>query len=348
MRLIETLKTVNFRNYAENVFHFSSDKLVFTGPNGAGKTNLLEAIYFLSILRSFRTVSGKELIRIGERQFDLECRLNKDGFHEDLRVIQRSNGTRETFINCTKIRRSSEFIQEFRAVVFVPEDRNITAGSSSCRRRFFDMLIATREPEYLNALSNYNRALVQRNRAFKHPKGRDLAAAFEPELAENAPLIAARRQVYAKLVETEVNRLLTRKTGVEFQIRYKFDYPGESSAFLAMLQKNREKELIRSCTGSGPQLDEFEFLLDEKVLRYYGSTGQIRILALLLKLAEFNLFRRGNSKVAVLADDVTGELDEKNKELFLQTIATADQQFFTFTELPSFLNDGEEIKITEK
>lgn len=348
MDLIETLKLARFRNCAEGVFLFSSDKVVFTGPNGSGKTNLLEAICFLSILRSFRTVSGRELIQLGERGFELGCRLRKSVFREELRVVQWADGRREISIDGNRLRRSSEFIREFRAVLFVPEDRNIPGGSSSCRRRFFDMLIATREGDYLNALSNYNRALSQRNRALKQTEKPEIAALFEPELARHAPLISSRRKLYAQWVEDEVNAMLTAETGVEFRIRYKSDFPEDEAEYLALLRKNREKERIRAWTSIGPQLDEFEFLLDGKILRFYGSTGQIRMIALLLKLAQFNLFRRsGDGFLVVLADDVTGELDEHNKEFFLQTISRADQQFFTFTEFPAFLRGAQEIKVSE-
>lgn len=348
MVLIETLKAARFRNCAEGVFRFSNDKVVFTGPNGSGKTNLLEALYFLSILRSFRTVSGRELIQLGERSFDLGCRLRKGTFREELRILQWADGRRETLIDGNRVRRSSEFIREFRAVVFVPEDRNIPGGSSSYRRRFFDMLIATREGDYLSALSNYNRALSQRNRALKQSEKPEIAAVFEPELARHAPLISSRRRLYAQWIEEEVNALLTAETGLEFRIRYKCDFPEDEADFLALLRKNREKERIRACTSIGPQLDEFEFLLDGRALRSYGSTGQIRMIALLLKLAEFNLFRRsGDGWLVVLADDVTGELDERNKELFLQTISHADQQFFTFTEFPTFLSGAQEMRVPE-
>lgn len=320
---------------------------MFTGPNGAGKTNLLESIYFLSILRSFRSASGKELARISSRGFELSARINSRGYPETLKVIQQGN-RRETWIGPNRIRRSSEFIREFRAVVFVPEDRSIVGGSSSFRRRFFDMLISTLDGGYLTALVNYSRALAQRNRALKPPANRSIVAAFEPELAGNAPVISRMRREYVKMVEDELNLQLQQRGGGEFRINYRCDYPENTEEYRIFLEKSREREMIRACTGSGPQLDEFELLLNGKQLRYYGSTGQIRIISLLLKLAEFNLVRRSaKEKVAVLVDDVTGELDEANKVRFFETISGADQQFYTFTEFPSFAHftDAEEIPV---
>ncbi len=310
--------------------------MILTGPNGVGKTNLLEAIYFLSILRSFRTSSGKELVRIGDREFRLHAKIDRNGVREELEVIQNLSGKRDTWIGRNRVRKSSEFIREFRAVVFVPEDRNISGGSSSFRRRFFDMLISTLDNGYLMALSNYNRALIQRNRALKRPADPAVASAFEPELSVNSPLISEKRRIYANLVEDEVNRLMRKEIGNRFEIRYRKEYPDHAEACLALLRKNREREILRACTLTGPQLDEFEFYLDGRPLRSYGSTGQIRMIALLLKLAEFHLVRHSvREPVAVLVDDVTGELDESNKRRFLEMIAEADQQFFTFTEFPA-------------
>lgn len=348
--LLEQLELADFRNYRSSRFRFAGDRVVFTGPNGIGKTNLLESISFLSILRSFRTVSGREMVRIGSRGFDLRGRIEKEGgLREELRVTQSLSGRRETFIGPNRIRRSSEFIREFRTVVFVPEDRNITGGSSSFRRRFFDMLISTLDSGYLTALSNYHRALMQRNHALKSPQcAAAAAAAFEPELAVNAPLIAARRREYAAAVEEEVNRMLAARERAEFRIHFRCDYPESAEEYLALLARNREREMIRSCTGIGPQLDEFEFFLNGKLLRHYGSTGQIRMISLLVKLAEFNLVRRSaRERVAVLVDDVTGELDEENRVRFFETIADADQLFFTFTEFPAleFFRDAEEIAL---
>lgn len=350
MVLLEQLGLSDFRNCESGEFHFSREKVVFTGPNGTGKTNLLESIYFLSILRSFRSNSGRELIRIGTGGFELSARVHSHGYPETLRISQQGD-RREMFIGGVRVRKSSEFIREFRAVVFVPEDRNIVAGSSSFRRRFFDMLISTLDGGYLSRLVDYNRALAQRNRALKAPANRKIAAAFEPELAAAAPVIAEIRRKYAGLVEQEVNGLLKQRGGGDFRIQYRFDYPEMAAEYLELLNRNREKEVLRSCTAMGPQLDEFELFLDGRKLRYYGSTGQTRMISLLLKLAEFNLVRRSASeKVAVLVDDVTGELDEMNKLRFFETISGADQQFFTFTEFPTlpYFTDAEEIPLFKK
>ena len=111
----------------------------------------------------------------------------------------------------------------------------------------------------------------------------------------------------------------------------------EKEQNLFLLKKNLEKDKVRKCTSFGPQLDEFEFRLNGKVMRSYCSTGQKGIVALMLKLAEFAIVKKESSvPVAVLADDVLCDLDQRNSELFLERVQSADQRFFTFASLPKF------------
>ena len=156
-------------------------------------------------------------------------------------------------------------------------------------------------------------------------------------MAIRAPRIAAARREYAALIEKEVNKLLRKHDQLKFSIRYRNDFPENEEEYLEKLAANRKYEILRGCTRNGPQLDEFEFYLNEKSVRSYASTGQIRILSLLLKLAEFNLIRQHcDQQVIVLADDVTGELDAFNRDRFFDIVSDASQQFYTFTAFPDY------------
>ena len=350
--VIQSLRLKNFRNYESFEAAFEAPGIVLTGPNGTGKTNLLEAICFLSILRSFRNVASKEMIRIGEKSFQIGATLKNGKFSEDLSVLESLSGKREIFIGPNRIRRSSEFIREFRTVVFVPEDRNIAAGSSIFRRRFFDILISSIDPAYLNDLSAYSKALLQRNKALKNPSMEKIISAFEPEMAVRAPRIAQKRRCYADLIAREVNDLLKKQNSLlKFSIRYRNDFPENEEEYLQKLTSGRKYEILKGYTKNGPQLDDFEFFLNDKLVRSYASTGQIRIISLMLKLAEFNLVKRHcDQKIVVLADDVTGELDSYNRDLFFDSISNADQKFFTFTSFPDYpkLKDYFSFAVKEK
>jgi len=193
--VVETLELTDFRNFPSRKLVFSRRNVVLLGANGSGKSNILEGIGFTSLLRSFRGAPPREMIRFGCRAFQLRATIRTRIGAETLRVVEHASGKRELFIREAPVLRSSDFIREFHTIIFAPEDRMTAAGSSSYRRRYFDILISEIDPGYLQRLSRYHRALLQRNRALKFaPK---TAAAFEEELAEQAPYLAAtRHQLY--------------------------------------------------------------------------------------------------------------------------------------------------------
>ena len=318
-----------FRNYTRRRFDFSSDTVLLFGKNGTGKTNLLEAVSYLSLLRSFRGhVQSRELCAFNESMFTLSATLDKGRFKEKLHIAETRSGKRELKIGEAKVPRSSEFIHEFRTVAFVPEDKLIISGSSGSRRRFFDIMISTLDAAYFTSLMRYNRALAQRNKALKSNPA--MAKLFEPELAAQVGTICAKRKFFAEKTVEVFRRISGGK--YDFNISYRPDYPQESDGFLDHLEKTRKKEMERFCTLSGPQRDEFLLTLNGRELRVFGSTGQIGISALLLKMTEFELVKTlANLPVIALIDDVTGELDRQNCDLFLNVIQSADQKIFTFS-----------------
>jgi len=331
--VIRSIALTNFRNFESRELVFCNRNIFFEGPNGSGKSNLLESIGFASLLRSFRGAPPREMIRIGAREFQIRMALQGRIAPEILEISENVSGNRKLAINGSPVRRSSDFIREFHTVVFAPEDREIVSGPSGNRRRFFDILISEIEPEYLLRLSRYIRALLQRNRALKFAP--HTAGAFEDELAENAPFIAAKRRFYAQKIAEKVALLLGDRGG--FEVIYRTDAGEDFRMHKALIRAKKESELRRQCTACGVQLDDFEFIFNGKLLRTYGSTGQVRLIALLLKLAQFQVVQsNSDAPLAVLADDVTGELDENNLSLFLDTIAEAGQSFFTFAEPPRF------------
>jgi len=341
---IENLKLRNFRNVGSGSFDFTSSRVLFLGPNGAGKSNLLEAIGFLSVLRSFRGAPSREMAMLGSREFALQALMDFGKWKKRLTLRENVGGKRELFEDREPVRKSSEFIRNYRTVAFAPEDRMIVSGGAAYRRRFFDMLISVLERKYFVDLGNCNRALKQRNRGLRNGgKGADC---FTPEFIDSSVSLMAFRREYAQLTANEVNALMNGRG--EFAVRCRFTAPEDAGAFARQLETEREKELRRGATLSGPHLDDFEFFLDGKPLRSCGSTGQIRLLSLYLKLAEFSLVRRlAELPVLVLADDVTCELDAANARRFFELTRMADQSFFTFAERPAdeFFSGAQELTL---
>lgn len=336
--MLKELALKNFRSYSCCGVKFTSSRVQFTGVNGSGKTNLLEAIFFLTMLRSFRATQPRDLIRHGEQAFTLSGSFERGLWEEELKLSYAQNGGRALLRNGVKIKRSSDFIGFALPVAFIPEDIMLISGSASCRRRFIDMYLSMLNRDYQVALYRYNSALQQRNAALKRGVSAKLtAAAFEPLLAENGVYIASRRKFFAMQWGREVADLLKGEAEEDFSVLYEPNAPYETSAdYLKHLEGDRLRELKRGCTVSGPHLDDFILCLNNHPMRNFASTGQRRKLAIYLKLAAYNLLRKslnpGKLELIALVDDVTGELDELNRHRFYTILKAADQQFFTFTD----------------
>jgi DNA replication and repair protein RecF len=341
--MIKSLVLSDFRNYKQAKISFNSQNIVFIGRNGQGKTNLLEAIFFLSVLRSFRSSKTNDLKRISKNSFYIGAEIKKEKWNEFIEVKYGEGRKRKLSIDNSPVLKASEFINQIRTVIFSPEDINIVTSNSGLRRRFIDILISVIDPFYLNALRDYNIALKNRN-ALLRLSNADLQSmdAYEEIMAENSFKVINERKKYTEILIKEVNKLLSNLSNENtFNIRYSSDTKNISKDFIKnKFYNERSRDFKRGFTGFGPQTDEFELLLSNKLMRNFASTGQCRLISLCLKMAKLNILCKNNSSnlenVLVLVDDVTGDLDEVMRNMFFKVISRAGQAFFTFTEKPNF------------
>ncbi len=354
--MIRRLILSNFRNYKQAEISFNSQNIVFTGRNGQGKTNILEAVFFLSVLRSFRTSKTGDLKKIGENSFYLGAEIRKDKWNELIEVKYGENSSRKLSIDNSPVLKASEFINQIKTVIFSPEDINIVTSYSGIRRKFMDILISVADPLYLNALRDYSIALKNRNALLRtHEADLQSMDAYEDIMAENSFKIITERQKYKDILIKEVNKLLTDLSNKNiFNIRYSSEIKNISKDFIKnKFYNERSRDFKRGFTGFGPQSDEFEMFFSNKLMRNFSSTGQCRLISLCLKMAKLNILcENKNSElenVLVLVDDVTGELDEVMRTMFFKVISRAGQAFFTFTEKPDFdfFEDCEYYKIID-
>lgn len=333
--MLNKLYLKNFRNHSELKLKFSSGWSVLQGDNGRGKTNILESIYFLSLLRSFRSARVRDFVKIGEDKFLLMAEiLHENNERKVLKIEQQLDSKkRKLSINNQDINKSSEFIKSFRAVIFAPEDRQIVSGTAAFRRKFFDILISLESNQYLNALQSYNNALESRNVILKKRENseanRKILFPFDSIMAEHAILIMEYRQKYAQIIGEKVAKLWQHNGVFELIYAPKL-YAATQDEFLQHLTTNYEKDFFKTHTTSGIHLDDFEFYLNDKLLRTFGSSGQVRLTSLFLKMAEFELSLTHGHEVLALIDDVTGELDQLNLENFFKMLKNAEQAIFTF------------------
>ncbi len=368
MGLFSEITAIHFRNFTNLTLKFDSGINVFIGENGQGKTNILEAIYFISLLRSFRCNNLKNLIQWQQNFFQLSGCI--EGARSKTRLKVQFGESRCLFINNTKITSGSEFIGRIRCVPFVSEDIYLVYGSGSDRRKFIDITLSQLYPDYLSSLRNYNKAIKSRNKLLKHePVNFKAIDAYDSILGVAGALITRYRyQLCNQLNEhlADISPLMLANND-QLKLKYKFSYDSADKArtleefkniYLNALKENIDKDIQYKLTSVGPHRDDFSIYFNEKSLADFGSEGQCRIAVLIIKMASGRLSNAANDNdVIYIVDDVFGELDEKRKKSFLKSLQDIEQVFMTTTEnkIPDVIqhssvykiNDGNVIKCKE-
>lgn len=342
MATIATLALTDFRNYATLEAEFPPGPVVLLGPNGQGKTNLLEAIYFLSLLRSFRTRQPRELLRWQQPCFRLRATVAEG---ERRRLLALEYGSqRQLRVDGQPISRASDFIGHLLAVAFVPEDLAVVKGVGSLRRRFCDVLLSQLDHAYLSLLQDYVKVLKSRNQLLRQgiPEPRALAA-FDGVLSRCGAQLTRRRQAFFATFAPHLQAQAARLFPSEYQLSITYqpsvaaaadeDEAAGQAALLAALTAGTERDLRNRVTMTGPHRDDFSLELNGRALDVFGSEGQCRLSALALKLAALAQLSAdlGPQRVILLVDDVIGELDPRARAAFLASIGQAAQVFLACT-----------------
>jgi DNA replication and repair protein RecF len=328
------LRLRDFRNYVRLDVDFAPGFHLLLGDNAQGKTNILEAVYLMATLRSFRGIGGAQMIRHGQKGYFVGGSVVGQGEHEI--KIYWSARERKLALDGQPVRKLSDYLGVLRAVVFCTEDVHLVKGTARARRRFLDLLLAQTQPRYLPLLQRYLRAVRARNALLKqHAVDEAALDSFSQELVKlGDEIVRARRELVPKF--SPLARLAYRRISndaEELRIEYQ---PSVKKDFAVELAQSRARERSYRFTLVGPHRDELQLLLDEKSAAQFGSEGQKRTLAIALKMAQAEyLTGIHGSPPVLLIDDVMGELDEKRRSGFLplleQARKTSGQVFITAT-----------------
>jgi len=329
------LKLRDFRNYARLDAGFSPGFHVLLGDNAQGKTNILEAIYLMATLRSFRGVGGAHMVRHGQKGYFVGGKVVGQGNH-DIKMYW-SASERKLSLDSQPVRKLTDYLGVLRVVIFCTEDLQLIKGTSRARRRFVDLLLTQTHPTYLPLLQRYARALRSRNALLKHRQPDEAALdSFSAELVRlGSEIIRLRRELVPKL--SPLARLAYRRIShkaEELRLEYQ---PSVKHDFTVELAQSRRRERTYRSTLIGPHRDDFTLLLNDRSAAQFGSEGQKRTLAIALKMAQAEyLTGIHGSPPILLIDDVMGELDVKRRSGFLPLLERAHhsrgQVFMTCTE----------------
>jgi DNA replication and repair protein RecF len=336
----------NFRNVHQTEVFPDPGFNILWGENAQGKTNILEAIYLLGHLKSFRTARNGELIRRGSPFGRIYGEVEEQKISHTIGLVVQEEG-KTIRVDGKPLTRSSDFPGYLRSVLFAPEEVGLARGYPAGRRALLDRAVFQADPAFLDRAREYHRYLKQRNRLLKegcrpeqlHPWG-------EGMVASGAQVRRMRILYLQRLVPLlkETYRAIT-----DGREEADLIYPAQATTERELqeqlrceLKRQAAQEIRTGTTLAGPHRDDIQFTVNGLSLRSYGSQGQQRSFLLAFKTAQImDLESHAGCLPVLLLDDMTGELDRRRQEFFFQFLrGRRSQVFVTTTDPQSITNEG--------
>ena len=358
---LQKLELNNFRNYKEFSLDFNEKKTLFIGQNAHGKTNILEAIYYLSILKSQRAQKDSELIQWEQEFCRVKAEVLKNDIEIGLEVLINPPNKKTIKLNGIKKTKAKEFFGNLVAVNFCVDDLMLLRGAPVDRRSWIDTCISIIYPSYQERLQKYNKIRSHRNNLLKTLKiqnnleeslrvwdeqlvisGSNIIYLRLKYLNEIKDVVQEKYNIIAPEEELSLSYSSTALGEVDDFVKFSIDEIAEK--FKQKMQEYRQEELIRANSLIGPHRDDVEFFINQKNALNFASQGQQRTIVLSLKLAEIDIIRQKiNDTPILLLDDVLAELDKARQNFLLKSIDEDIQTIITSTDTggfeAEFLND---------
>jgi len=355
-----SLRTASFRNLADTEVFTNAKDIFLIGENGQGKTNFLEALYFCAYASSFRAVRDSEIasdnevirdgtikrdgsVKRGAKEFSAEVKLC-DSVNDDI-LVKFENGKKSIIINGKRAEDRKELLSIAPSIVFCHEDMEFVSGSPERRRWFFDQTLSLYDPVYLEDLRRFRRVLKSRNTVLKdfslgkfseNPDA--VLDALDPQFAMYGLKLMEKREKAADEFTNVFEKLYEEVSGISgITVRYiqswKNPQPCEflSSHIVENLKQRRSADMAAGSSLSGPHRDRYQFAHNGADFTIRASTGQKRLLALLLRAAQARRYSAETQQQPILLlDDVLLEMDGEKRKRFLSVLPAYDQAFYTF------------------
>lgn len=327
---LQKLSVLNFKNYAEAELTLSPTVNVFTGKNGAGKTNLLDAIHYLAICKSYFNPIDTQQVRHGEDFFMIQGVFEKDEQQELISCGFKRGHKKQFKRNKKEYQRLADHIGLFPVVMISPNDVNSMNDGSEERRRFIDSVISQTDSAYLDELIAYNRCLANRNALLRQIA---VSGIFDPELLEiyDEQLVASGKQIFEKRkafmeIFTELFYVHYQHiTNGEEQVQLAYDSLLLTHDFTTLLAQRFERDRALERTTVGIHKDDLLFSIGGMPLKKFGSQGQQKSFLIALKLAQYTfLMQRKGFKPLLLLDDIFDKLDDDRIQKLMQMVSDKD------------------------
>ncbi len=330
---------VNYRNLQNSTINLLSKEVYFVGENGQGKSNLLESIYYSAYGNSFRTRADAEVAKKGFTDFSIKTLYRlENGTTENISIFF-ENGKKKIDKNGKWIKDRKELINTMPCILFCHDDLEFAIGEPERRRFFIDQCLSMYDIFYIDTNRNYKKILKSRNLCLKE-KNYEMLEIFDSQLVQNGLEIERKRRDAIFQFNQIFGKLYEKITGIEgVAIKYEPSWKSQDSLnivpetqfALEILQSKREIDKAVMTTMSGPHRDRIKFIRNGTDFTSTASTGQRRLLAILLRIGQAIFYSNVTQKKPVLLmDDVLLELDPDKRQAVTQLLPEYDQLFCTF------------------
>lgn len=326
----------DFRNLPELALETDARFVVFAGENAQGKTNVLEAIYALATLKSFRTHKRRELLRWGQDEAVIAGTVVSEGVTRRYK-LRLTASEREPKVDDQVPRPLSSYFDGVRAVLFAPEDTAMVRGEPAGRRAFVDRAAFTLRPAHLDLVRAYGRVLSQRGALLRAGGDPLQLEVLDSQLVQLGAKLSVRRDEVVAELATPFSELYAGVSGGRSAtVRYRSvlgegDEASRRERFLEKLAERRDDELRRGINLVGPQRADLDLRIEGQSARAFGSQGQVRSVVLALKLAQLQVADRRGLRPLFLLDDLSSELDEHRTAHLLELLGELGLQTFVTT-----------------
>ena len=342
MPVLDKIVISDFRNIELQELEFSPNVNCITGNNGEGKTNLLDAIYYMSMTKSAFASSDRFTLRHGAEEFAISG------------VYAMENGTKSRFSMKVsdkgekKIRRDdkpyqkiSEHIGLLPVVMVSPSDVSMVSESGEERRRFANAVLSQMSAEYMSAMQQYNRLLLQRNRMLKDmDPDRALMEVVDMRMSALASPVYEARKRFVQELKPVVSEYYKALSGGSEQVDIQYESELEKAPLDQLLSRTLDKDRILKHTTCGVHRDDFAFLMNGHPIRRYGSQGQQKSFLVALKFAQYEIMKMNYGFAPILLlDDVFDKLDMGRISNLLEMVASKD-----FGQI--FITDSNKVRMS--
>lgn len=324
--IINKLSLYNFKNHFEKKFEFSPQINCFVGNNGVGKTNILDALHYLSVGKSFLGNTDINNIKKDEDFFTIDAEIQNDDSEDIIKISQPKESKKIIKKNDKSYDRMADHIGYLPSVMISPYDSNLISDSGESRRKFLDSMISQTNSEYLFELIQYQKIIQQRNALLKYfAKNRvfdkNSLEIYDEPISRSGTKIFEKRRAFVSQLNPIVQNFYNIISGGKETVSVIYESHLFDDSFQNLLKDNIERDRMLTYTSKGIHKDDLLFDMDSVLIKKIGSQGQQKSFLIALKLAQMSLVKELTGKTPILLlDDIFDKLDDQRVSQLIELV----------------------------